>query len=347
MPRRENAGEKTFSLLKQDFFDIMNQVLLICRFLFYIKKKRLRENEMSLSRYEFEILKYLEKRGSVCCSIRELSDEICISGSTVRKMLHELEEKKFIAADGKTLTVMPEGLNALEPYRVKRAIIVAAGFGSRMMPATADRPKPMVRVNGVRIIDTLMDALTAAGITDVTVVGGYQYDKLKDLLGKYPFLRLVENTAYAAENNISSAMCALDQLYGGCYFCEADLYISNPAIITKYQYASNILGSWSLETDDWSFKMADGYLTDYRKGNTYCYNYYGISFWTAEDCEKLRRDFAAVYQDTEKGKEYFWEFIPFVLMKEKYRVEIRPCRKQDIMEIDNYFELQQLDAGYV
>ena len=98
-----------------------------------------------------------------------------------------------------------------------------------------------------------------------------------------------------------------------------------------------------METDDWSFKMADGYLADYKKGNTYCYNYYGISYWTPEDCEKLRRDFARVFHDFEDGKNYFWEFIPFVLLKENYRVEIRPCSRKDIMEIDSYDELMQLD----
>ena len=57
-----------------------------------------------------------------------------------------------------------EELEALEPYRAKRAVMLASGFGSRMMPVTEKRPKPLVRVNGVRIIDTLLDALVAAGI---------------------------------------------------------------------------------------------------------------------------------------------------------------------------------------
>ena len=301
---------------------------------------------MSLTRYEFEIMSLLEREGCGPWRIRELGDMLCISGTTVVKSLAALKDKGLLEADGRELRLTEEGLKALEPYRVKKAVIVAAGFGSRMMPATVDRPKPMVRVNGVRIIDTLLDALVSAGIEDITVVGGYRYEKLKDLLGKYPSLRLLENREYADTNNISSAVTALEQLTGGCYFCEADLYISNPKIITKYQYASNILGSWSLETDDWSFRMLNGYLTEYRKGNTYCYNYYGISYWTAEDCEKLRKDFAEVYNECENGKDYFWEFIPFVLKKENYQVEIRQCRKQDIMEIDNYYELQELDSSY-
>ena len=300
---------------------------------------------MTLTRYEFEVLAYLEREKNTL-SVRQISDTLRISGVTVIKCLEQMRVANLLGKDEDELYITKEGLNALEPYRVKRAIILAAGFGSRMMPATADRPKPMGRIGGVRIIDTLLDALIAVGIKEITIIGGYKFDKLKDLQEKYPFIQLIENKEYDKTNNISSAMLSFDTLHDGCYFCEADLYISNPQIITKYQYASNILGSYSMETDDWSFKMVDGYLADYQKGNTYCYNYYGISYWTPEDCEKLKRDFTEVYHDPDGGKDYFWEFIPFVLRKENYRVEVRPCSKQDIVEIDNYYELAQLDASY-
>ena len=301
---------------------------------------------MSLTRYEFEVLSYLEREGKRQYSIRQVSDSLCISGKVVMKCLDHFIQNKLIHFEDEIYELTETGREALEPYRVKRAIILAAGFGSRMMPATEDRPKPMVTVSGKRIIDTLLDALAAVGIQEITIIGGYRFERLNELKEKYPFVRLIENTAYESTNNISSAILSFDTLHDGCYFCEADLYITNPQIITKYQYSSNILGSYSMETDDWSFKMKDGFLTDYQKGNTYCYNYYGISYWTAEDCEKLKQDFLDVFHNYPDGKDYFWEFIPFVLKKDNYQVEIRPCRKEDIMEIDNYYELAQLDPSY-
>lgn len=300
---------------------------------------------MSISRYEFEVLAYLEKNGEKAYPMRTLVDALKISGTAIGKCLDDMGSGGLVGRRGDTLRITEKGLAALEPYRVKKAVILAAGFGSRMMPATADRPKPLVTVNGVRIIDTLLDALVAVGITDITLVRGYKKERFDDILGKYPFLRLVDNDIYAGTNNISSVMAVLDEL-DACYLCEADLYITNPDIITKYQYASNILGSYSLETDDWSFRLDNGHITDYQKGNTYCYNYYGISYWTPEDSAKLRADFRQVYEE-EGGCDYFWEFIPLVLRKEKYAVEIRPCEKSDIMEIDNYYELQQLDPSYI
>ena len=299
-----------------------------------------------MNRYQFEIMAYLEKNGNKDYTMRSLSDNLQISGNMITKCLEELEKEKLISRKDSIICITEKGLESLEPYRVKKAVIMAAGFGSRMLPATADRPKPMVSVNGIRIIDTLLDALISVGIQDITLVRGYKKEKFDEILDKYPFLKLVDNDIYDQTNNISSVMLVLDEI-DKCYLCEADLYITNPTVITKYQYASNILGSYSLETDDWSFKLDNtGHITEYQKGNTYCYNYYGISYWTETDSQKLRYDFKDVYENEENGKDYFWEFIPLVLRKDKYQVEIRQCNKSDIMEIDNFYELEQLDLSY-
>lgn len=299
-----------------------------------------------MNRYQFEVLSYLEQHREITYSIRNLADTLCISGAAISKILAEFSEAGLVLINDSTISITPSGIAALEPYRVRKAIILAAGFGSRMMPATADRPKPMVSVNGVRIIETLLDALTAVGITDITLIRGYKKECFDELLPRYPSLKLIDNDIYGQTNNISSVMLALNEL-DGCYLCEADLYITNPSVITKYQYTSNILGSYSLETDDWSFQPDEhGFIKNYQKGNTYCYNYYGISYWTKEDCAKLREDFRQVYEQEENGRDYFWEFIPLVLRRDRYKVVIRHCRKQDIMEIDNYYELADLDPSY-
>lgn len=299
-----------------------------------------------LNRYQFEVMTYIEKNNNLMFNISKLANNTRISRKKVENVLKNLQEDGNVKiSDDNIITLTKEGLKQLEPYRVRRAIIMGAGFGSRMMPATKDRPKPMVTVNGKRIIETLLDAMIAVGITDITIVRGYQKEKYDELLTKYPFLNLVDNDDYATTNNISSVMKVLDKIEGGTYLCEADLYITNPAVITKYQYTSNILGSYSLETDDWSFRMQDGHIVDYQQGNTYCYNYYGISYWTADDCTKLRNDWSEIYA-TDEGKNVFWEIVPLKLRKEKYQVEIRECQKSDIMEIDNYYELATLDKKY-
>lgn len=297
-----------------------------------------------ISRYLFELLSFIEESGSSVFEKRRVSDALYLSCSCISEAYQSLLEQKYIEeVDGHT-AITHAGLAMLEPYRVKRAVILAAGFGSRMMPATAERPKPMVTVHGRHIIETLLDALVAADVKDITIICGYHKEKFDELLEKYPFLHFIDNDDYDKTNNISSAILAHDYFYGGAYLCEADLYITNPAVIRKYQYTSNILGSYSLQTDDWSFKMDDnGCIKNYQKGNTFCWNYYGISYWTAEDCEKLNRDWKELFA---VDKDVFWEQVPLQLKKENYAVEIRPCRKQDIIEIDNYDELAMLDPSY-
>lgn len=291
--------------------------------------------------YQFLILQYLATHEAPFTH-RQLSDELMISNTEIMKEVASFKDQGLVTDSG----ITDAGLAALAPYKVHKALILAAGFGSRMMPATEDKPKPMVSVNGVRIISTLLDALLAAGVDDITIVRGYQKERFDELLADYPNLHFIDNDAYDQYNNISSAILAKDNFTGGCYLCEADLYITNPSIITPYQYRSNILGSWSIETDDWSFKMDnEGMIGLYQKGNTYCWNYYGISYWTLEDCEKLNQDWFEIF-DTPEGKDVFWEQVPLQLRSDKYRVAVRPCRKQDIMEIDNYYELQQLDPSY-
>jgi CTP:phosphocholine cytidylyltransferase-like protein len=299
---------------------------------------------MILSRYQFELLSFVAANMPLKINKRFMADMLLLSDSCVMRVYPDLLEHEWIEEKNGFAYVTDKGRRVLEPFQVKRAVILAAGFGSRMMPATADRPKPLVKVNGKRIIDTLLDAFTKVGICDITIIRGYHKEKFDELLEKYPFLKFIDNEDYDKTNNISSALLAADSFKCGSYLCEADLYITNPAVIHKYQYASNILGSYSLESDDWSFTMdEEGHIRNYKKGNRFCWNYYGISYWTSDDCDKLNRDWAEIYK---KDKDVFWEQVPLQMKRDDYAVEIRPCQKQDIMEIDNYYELCMLDASY-
>lgn len=300
---------------------------------------------MAITRYQFEVLAYLEKNGSAVNDVKKLADILAISAAQTESVLSFLVENGLISSEGDSIKITDAGIESLEPYRVKTAVIMAAGFGERMVPATLKRPKPMVTVNGVRIIDTLLDALIAAGIKDIRIVRGYKKEIFDELLEKYPFITFIDNDDYNKTNNISSAMMGIENVKS-CYLCEADLIIYNPDVIRKYQYSSNILGSYSFETDDWCFRMKNGCVSDFQKGNTFCYTEYGISFWSEADIEMLKADYSKVFNEYENGKNLFWDYIPFILFIDKYNIEIRPCNKSDIIEIDSYQELVLLDPSY-
>lgn len=264
-----------------------------------------------------------------------------MSLGSANRTMGALVEQGFIV-DGR---ISEAGLEALEPYRVKRAVFIAAGFGSRLVPITLNTPKPLVRVKGVRMIDTMLDAVIAAGIEEIYVVRGYLGEQFDQLLYKYPMIHFIENPLYNEANNISSAMCAR-HLFQNAYVMDADLVLYNPNLIQKYQYTSNYLGVPVEKTDDWCFETKNHVITKVMVGGTNCHHMFGISYWNAEDGAKLYEDMKKVYE-MPGGKERYWDEVPLRYCQKNYRVEVRDCTFEDVIEIDNYSDLKKLDRAYI
>lgn len=293
-----------------------------------------------LTKKEFNALTLMERTGK-SFSQRELSEALSVSLGTANKLSKELHDKQL--CDGGHIT--DGGLAALEPYRVRRAVFIAAGFGSRLVPITFNTPKPLVRVHGTRIIDTLLDAVAAAGIPEIVIVRGYLGEQFDQLLYKYPNIKFVENPVYNEANNISSAVC-VRYLLKNAYVLEADLVLKNRALIRKYEYESNMLGIPVDRSDDWCL-MTDGsgVITQETVGGLNCHQMVGISFWSEADGGKLAGDLDEVYRSP-GGKERYWEQVPLVYKKENYSVHVRECSFEDITEIDTFNELKQIDKLY-
>ena len=294
---------------------------------------------MEMTKKQFDILVAMAEAKDALTQ-RELEKGTGHSLGTINRVVKELTEAGYIA-DGR---ITNAGVTALEPYRAKRAIFIAAGFGSRLAPITFNTPKPLVRVHGVRIIDRLIDSCLEAGINEIYIVRGYLAEQFDQLLEKYPTLRFIDNPEFNLSNNISSILQAADRL-DRCYVCEADLYISNPEVINKYEYRTNYLGARVTETDDRCFQKKNGYAANYRLGGTDCYQAFGISYWDSADSERLKADLEKVYH-SRGGRENLWEQVPLKLMARNYRIEIRKCHKSDILEIDNFVELIAADPSY-
>lgn len=293
-----------------------------------------------MTKKQFDILTLLEQADSSLTQ-REIAQKTNVSVGTVNKVMQELEEYGFIAGS----RITPAGVNALEPYRVKRAVFLAAGFGSRMVPITFNTPKPLVRVNGTRMIDTMLDAVVAAGIPEIVIVRGYLGEQFDQLLYKYTNIRFVENPAYNECNNISSAMC-VRYLFQNAYVCEADLILRNRGLIRKYEYSSNFLGIPVEVTDDWCIHTdSSGVIISEEVGGKDCYQMVGISYWNEADGTKLANDINEVFISP-GGKERYWEQTALVYKKENYKVMIRPCTAEDIVEIDTFNELKCVDQLY-
>ena len=146
---------------------------------------------MNLTRKQFDLLEVMATNPN-SLSQRDLERATGYSLGTINRVIKELAEEGF-AANGR---ITNDGINALEPYRAKRAIFIAAGFGTRLVPITFNTPKPLVRVHSVRIIDRLIDACLEAGINEIYIVRGYLGELFDQLLYKYPMIKFLENPVY-------------------------------------------------------------------------------------------------------------------------------------------------------
>ncbi len=292
-----------------------------------------------LSKKQFDILVvFAEERQHM--SQRQVEEKTDYSLGTVNRVFKELAELGYIK-DG---CITEAGLQALEPYRAKRAVFIAAGFGSRLVPVTLNTPKPLVRVNGTRIIDTLIDACLAADINEIYIVRGYLAEQFDQLLYKYPMIKFLENPLYNEANNISSSLIARE-LLSNAYVFEADLLLSNPAIITKYHYSSDFLAIKKERTDDFCFTVKDGVIVEEKVGGIDCWQMVGISYWDEADGQKLAEHIKEAYA-LPGGKEHYWEQVPLIVFKDQYKVRIRECVDADIVEIDTFRELKAIDRAY-
>ena len=292
-----------------------------------------------LSKKEFDVLSILEAE-KTNLSQRELSKRTGYSVGTVNSIMADLSEKGYV--NDKMITL--KGIEALAPYRVQRAVFVAAGFGSRLVPITLNTPKPLIRVQGERIIDTLLDAVVKAGIEEIIIVRGYLSEQFDQLLYKYPGIKFLENPAYNEGNNIASLICARYFLENS-YILESDIILKNPNLITKYQYQSNYCGVPCDRTDDWCFTVDKDRITGVQVGGLNTYQMVGISYWTKNDGKKLSECLKKVYE-APGGKERYWDTVPLNYCKNDFDLVVRKCSFEDYIEIDTFNELKAVDSTY-
>lgn len=293
-----------------------------------------------LTKKEFTVLKILADTDQQL-SQRKIAVKGGMSIGSVNHILNELKSSG-LCEDG---MITKKGYEMLEPYRVKRAVILAAGYGERLMPITLNTPKPLIHVNGVRMIDTMIDALLEKEIREIYVVRGYLGEQFDQLLYKYPFIQLIDNDEFREAQNISSIFKVKD-LLSNAYVLEGDLIIRNPDLIQKYQYESNYLGVPVERTDDWCFTVnSKNIITGIVVGGMNCCHMYGISYWNEEDGKKLSAHIDEVYH-APGGKERFWDLVPLQYHKDEYTVHVRECSFEDITEIDTVRELSAIDSEY-
>lgn len=232
-----------------------------------------------------------------------------------------------------------------EFHVVKRAIIMAAGLGKRMQPLTLEIPKPLVKVNGVRMIDTVVEALHKNGINEIYVVVGHLKEQFYQWAKEWKGVELIENPDYDVCNNIGSLYVAREHLEE-CIILDGDQIIYNSSILDPHFTLSGYNAVWCEgETNEWLMTVENGIVQSCsRTGGSHGWQLYSVSRWSAEDGQKLKRHLE--YEFDRGNRDIYWDDVAMFCHFEDYTLGIREMRSADIIEIDGLDELAAIDYSY-
>ena len=231
-------------------------------------------------------------------------------------------------------------------HRVKRAIIMAAGLGKRMQPVTLSVPKPLVKVNGVRMIDTVIVALHRNNICEVYIVVGYLKEQFHILEEKYSDVNFIENPYYSECNNISSLYMARNYLEDAIIL-DGDQIINNHKVLEPEFEKSGYNAVWTEQkTDEWLMQVENGkVISCSRDGGERGWQLFSISRWTEEDGKRLRTHLEEEFIK-KQNRQIYWDDVAMFCHFDEYNLGIRPMETGDVLEIDGYDELIKIDKSY-
>lgn len=222
---------------------------------------------------------------------------------------------------------------------------MAAGTSSRFVPLSSEIPKGLLEVKGEILIERQICQLREAGITDITVVVGYQADKFSYLKGKYG-VELVMNEDFDRYNNTSSVIRVLDRL-GDTYICSSDNYFPHNVFAEEPSrsyysalYADGETGEYCITTD------SENNITNVTVGGSDSWYMVGHVYFSKEFSAAFKRLLADEYEKEEVRLGY-WEDVYIGHIKELPKMSMRRYGRHEIEEFDSIDELREFDGSYI
>lgn len=292
--------------------------------------KMIGDKYMNIQEYEImnNILEY--QYGNQRAVAKRLGYSVGKVNQSLKALIKEgyLNEKKEITE---------KALKELKEKKPKNAVILAAGYGMRMVPINVEVPKGLLEIKGEPLIERLICQLHEVGVSEIDIVVGFMKEQYEYLIDKY-HVNLIFNKDYMTKNNLHS-LCKVANKLGNTYIIPCDIWCKDNPFSGQEWY------SWYMVTnqkDDRSSVRVNRKkeLVSVKKeesGNTMI----GISYILSEEAEILKKRL----KDLAGKKEYDQEFWEWAL-SDRGRMLVLPKEVdgQKVHEINTYEQLRELDS---
>lgn len=293
-----------------------------------------------MTRNEFTLLYAVKKYGLQSC--RKTKEISSLSIGYISQTMKDFTDKGLIDAKG----ITDRGMEALLPYKVDNAIIMAAGMGTHFVPITLEKPKGLLVVKNEVLIERQIEQLQEAGIKDIIIVLGYMKEAFFYLESKFDGIKIVINPKFTTKNNTHTLYLAQHYIRNS-YICSADDYFEeNP--FEEYVYQSYYAGVYVREkTGEW-YMVPDGKMniSKVKKTGTEGYIMLGHAYWDRAFSAAMT---GILNEDHEVGNydQVIWEQILLENVRKLPPIQIKVYPEDTIFEFDSLEDLRKFDANYV
>ena len=219
----------------------------------------------------------------------------------------------------------------------KNAIILAAGFGMRMVPINTETPKGLLEIKGERLIECTIRQLHEVGITEIYIVVGFMKEQYEYLIDEYG-VDLIVAPDYTSKNNLHSLKTAADHL-SNSYIILCDIWCE------KNPYSRNELYSWymvsDLVDDDSTVRVNRKQELVVQKEQAGGNAMIGICYLLEAEAETVRERLEELGRDS-RYDGTFWEETLY--QKDRMIVTARVVHAADAVEINTYEQLREIDS---
>ena len=266
---------------------------------------------------------------------RALAKQSGHSLGIVNRSVKALTAAGYLTED---LTPTQAAQELLSQSAPKNAVILAAGFGVRMVPINLECPKGLVKVHGEPLIERLIRQLREVGIQEIYVVVGFMKEQYEYLIDAYG-VQLLVSSDYASKNNLHSLALALPYL-GNSYIVPCDLWCRENPFRRRELYAWYMAGR-EPEVDSPMRVSRKLELVPAAEGSPGS-KMLGIAYLPEAEAELVRQRVRAMCKDPRQDGA-FWEEALY--RKNKILLPARLVSTEDVVEINTYEELRELDSN--